>query len=81
MKYLILDVDTGIDDALAIAMACGKEDTEIIGITTAFGNTCLDYVTRNTLDVLCELGHGDTAVYHGRVEVQGRDSYGVSPKR
>ena len=78
MKYLILDVDTGIDDALAIAMACGKEDTEIIGITTAFGNTCLDYATRNTLDVLCELGHGDTAVYSGASSPWGSDDWPVS---
>lgn len=35
---MILDVDTGIDDALAIAYAIGKEEVDLIGITTVFGN-------------------------------------------
>lgn len=78
MKYLILDVDTGIDDALAIAMACGKEDTEIIGITTAFGNTYLDYATRNTMDVLYQLGHDCTDVYPGAKCPWGSDDWPVS---
>lgn len=33
---MILDVDTGIDDALAIAYAIGKEEIDLIGITTVF---------------------------------------------
>ena len=78
MKKLILDVDTGIDDALAIAMVCGKDDTQLIGVTTAFGNTYLDYATRNTLDVLNELGNTETGVYSGAACPWGADDWPVS---
>ena len=35
---LILDVDTGIDDALAIAYALGSPELELIGVTCTYGN-------------------------------------------
>lgn len=38
---LILDLDTGIDDALAIAYAAGQTEAELIGITTSFGNVII----------------------------------------
>lgn len=38
-KKLILDLDTGIDDALAIAYALGSADEiDLIGITATYGN-------------------------------------------
>ncbi len=55
MKYL-LDVDTGIDDSLAIAHALGRVKDDLIGITTTFGNTTLRQATKNTLDLLYLLG-------------------------
>lgn len=37
-KKLILDLDTGIDDALAIAYALGSADEiDLIGITATYG--------------------------------------------
>ena len=33
MKKLILDLDTGVDDALAISYALGSPEVELIGIT------------------------------------------------
>ena len=55
MKPVILDVDTGIDDALAIAYALNSPELEVIGITTCFGNGPIDFTTRNTLLILEQL--------------------------
>ncbi|WP_035351077.1 nucleoside hydrolase [Fictibacillus gelatini] len=51
-KKIILDVDTGIDDALAILYAVKSKEIQIEGITTVFGNVSADQATRNTLQVL-----------------------------
>ncbi|WP_018131327.1 nucleoside hydrolase [Effusibacillus pohliae] len=52
MKYVILDVDTGIDDALAIAYAVQSPELRLLGITTCYGNVSVEEATRNTLQVL-----------------------------
>ncbi|UOQ94673.1 nucleoside hydrolase [Halobacillus shinanisalinarum] len=52
MEHVILDVDTGIDDALAIAYAVHSPELNILGITTSFGNVSEKEATRNTLQVL-----------------------------
>jgi purine nucleosidase len=64
MKKVILDVDTGIDDALAIAYALNSPELEIIGLTTCFGNAPIENTTRNTLVVLDQLGK-TVPVYSG----------------
>lgn len=64
MKKLILDIDTGIDDALAIAYAVKSDAFEVLGFTTTFGNVTLDVATRNTKIVLDYL-QTEAAVYSG----------------
>lgn len=64
MKPVILDVDTGIDDALAIAYAVNSPEIELIGLTTCFGNGLIENTTRNTLVVLEQLGKS-VPVYRG----------------
>ena len=49
---VILDVDTGIDDAAAIIMACYQKMLDIKLITCCFGNTSQSHVVKNTLTVL-----------------------------
>ena len=49
---VLLDVDTGIDDAMAIMFAVAHPDIEVIGITCVAGNTSLENVVANTLRVL-----------------------------
>jgi inosine-uridine nucleoside N-ribohydrolase len=63
-RPLIMDVDTGIDDALAILYALGSPVFDLIGITTCFGNGSLEVVTRNTLTVL-EWVDAPVPVYRG----------------
>lgn len=61
---LIIDVDTGIDDAIALALAVGRQ-ANILGVTTVAGNVPIDVATRNTLDVLAYLGRSDVPVHRG----------------
>lgn len=51
-KQVILDVDTGIDDAVAICMATYSDKLNIKLITTICGNLNVGAVTKNTLDLL-----------------------------
>lgn len=55
-EKIILDVDTGIDDALGIMLAVKSGRFEILGITTVNGNVSLAKATDNTLKVLEFLG-------------------------
>jgi inosine-uridine nucleoside N-ribohydrolase len=64
---IVLDVDTGIDDALAILYALRSERLEVLGITTGFGNVDRDTVTRNTL-VVTEWAGAAIPVYPGATE-------------
>ena len=51
-KKLILDVDTGIDDAHAIMLALSNPTVDVVAITCANGNVKVDDVAANTLRVL-----------------------------
>ena len=66
---IILDVDTGSDDAIAIIMAVLHPDLDVLGITTVCGNKLLPNTTENTLRVidLLEVGH-QIPVYMGCAE-------------
>jgi purine nucleosidase len=65
-RKLILDLDTGIDDALAIAYALGSaEDIDLIGITATYGNVAVPLAVRNALAVLHVFGRDDVPVYPG----------------
>ncbi|MCM3473456.1 nucleoside hydrolase [Brevibacillus borstelensis] len=55
-EKVILDVDTGIDDALGIMLAIKSKRFDILGITTVNGNVSLAKATENTLKVLEFLG-------------------------
>ena len=60
-----LDVDTGVDDALAILLTVRHPALDVRGITTVVGNVDLEQVTRNTLQVLEVAGAPDVPVISG----------------
>jgi inosine-uridine nucleoside N-ribohydrolase len=64
-RKLILDVDTGTDDAVAIMLAALRLDLELIACTTVNGNCALEHTTDNTLRTLDHIGRGDIPVYAG----------------
>ena len=51
-RDIFLDVDTGVDDALALLLAARSPDLQIKGITCVSGNVPVDLVVRNTLDIM-----------------------------
>lgn len=65
MKKLILDLDTGIDDTLAIAYAIGSPEVELIGVTGTYGNVTVEEGMSNSLAVLDLFGHPEIPVYPG----------------
>lgn len=59
---VILDVDPGYDDALALMLACGAPELEVRAVTTVAGNVSLEKTTRNALRVLSLIGRDDVPV-------------------
>lgn len=83
---MIIDVDTGVDDAVALAFAIAK-GANILGIATVAGNVPVDVATRNTLDVLAHLDRAHVPVhrgasrplattYHDAIDVHGGNGLG-----
>ena len=62
---LILDVDTGIDDALALLYACASPEAELVAVTCVAGNVEARQVAANTLAVLELAGRTDVPVHLG----------------
>ena len=63
---LILDVDTGIDDSLALLYAAASPDAEIVAATCVSGNVDARQVATNTQRVLELAGRRDVEVALGR---------------
>ncbi|MFT4182531.1 MAG: nucleoside hydrolase [Rhizobium sp.] len=64
-RRIILDVDTGVDDAMAILYALNRPGLTLEACTTVYGNTELENATRNTLQILELGGRGDIPVAAG----------------
>jgi purine nucleosidase len=62
---LIMDVDTGVDDALALLYAAASPEVDLVAVTCVAGNVPLEMVTRNTLTVLEAAGRQDVEVAAG----------------
>lgn len=64
-RKLILDVDTGTDDAVAIMLAALHPALDLVGVTTVNGNVVVEHCTDNSLRVLDFINRGDIPVYEG----------------
>lgn len=62
---VILDVDTGVDDACALLLAGLHPDLDLRAVTCVGGNAGVDEVVTNTLKVLDVAGRGDVRVARG----------------
>ncbi|MCK9547354.1 MAG: nucleoside hydrolase [Sphaerochaeta sp.] len=81
MQRIILDVDTGLDDAVALFLAAGLEEIKIEAVIATAGNVGLDKTLENTLNIMETTGL-DCPVYAGsaaplvRVPVEAGDFHG-----
>jgi len=82
-----LDIDPGIDDALAVALALHSPEIRLELVTTVAGNGPLEITTRNALRVLHHLGADSMPVvagaakplrkpFHGATGYHGPDALG-----
>jgi len=75
-QKLILDVDTGTDDAVALMLAALHPDLELIGATTVNGNVPVDYCTENSLRVFDHIGV-PVPVFEGVTRPIERDDFPI----
>lgn len=66
-RKVIIDTDTGADDASALILAAKSENIEILGVTVLEGNVDLEQSTKNALAAL-EIAGCDAPVYKGSSE-------------
>ena len=65
-QKIIMDVDTGSDDAIALVMAMLDEHLDCLGITAVNGNVEVKLTTDNSLRVVeCCDKQGEVKVYKG----------------
>ncbi|RLQ80624.1 uridine-preferring nucleoside hydrolase UriH [Salinibacterium amurskyense] len=64
-EKIILDCDPGHDDAIAILLAHGSPNIELLGVTTVVGNQTIEKVTRNALAVARVIGMTDVPFARG----------------
>ena len=74
VKKLLLDCDPGLDDALALALAHGDPDLELVAVTTVGGNVALENTTRNALELREYLGFTGIPVAAGAAEPLVREA-------
>lgn len=72
-KKVIIDCDPGIDDALALMLACVSKELDILGITIVSGNINGKQCAENALQVLDLMGRLDIPVYLGKTQPLKRD--------
>jgi len=65
VTQIILDCDPGHDDAIALMLALGSPEIELLGVTTVAGNQTVQKTTANAIRVLDHLGREDISVAAG----------------
>mgnify|MGYP003708200961 CR=1 FL=1 len=64
-RKILLDMDPGIDDTLAILLALRSPELHILGLTAVAGNAPLEMTARNALRILEAAGALDIPVAAG----------------
>jgi inosine-uridine nucleoside N-ribohydrolase len=55
-RPVLVDTDTGVDDAIAVVLALLEPRLDVVALTTVFGNVEVEKTTANTLKILEILG-------------------------
>jgi len=67
-RSILIDCDPGLDDALALLLAHGDPNLNLVGVTTVGGNVGLETTTRNALQLREYLGFDKVPVAAGAAE-------------
>lgn len=73
VQKILYDCDPGHDDAVALMLAAGSPELELLGVTIVAGNQTLDNTGRNACHVLQWLGREEIPVYTGCERPMVRD--------
>jgi len=81
MKKVIFDCDNtmglhgkDVDDGLALLYLLGRNDIELIGVTTTFGNSTIEDVHSNTVKMFQELNINHIPLHKGAESIHNRQS-------
>ena len=77
MTRIVLDVDTGIDDTLAICYLLGSDGADLLGVIGTYGNVLARTAVRNSRDVLRLFGREDIPVLLGCEQPSWADLFEV----
>ena len=64
-RRVVLDCDSGTDDAVAIVLAALHPGLDLLGVTSVWGNVAVEHTTDNALRVLDLVGRPDVPVLKG----------------
>lgn len=65
-RRVILDCDTGTDDAIAIMLAATRSELDLMAVTAVWGNHAVEHTADNSRRTLDLIGRADIPVYAGR---------------
>jgi purine nucleosidase len=65
MRKVVVDTDTGVDDALALMVLAAEPDVDLLAAISVFGNCTTDRAAENARYVLDTCGRADVPVYRG----------------
>ncbi|MDQ0206832.1 nucleoside hydrolase [Alkalicoccobacillus murimartini] len=74
-RKVLLDVDTGVDDALGIILAIHSKELDVVAITTVNGNVSLETATLNTCKIVEMTGASSIPIIPGANQPLERSSY------
>ena len=66
VRRVILDCDTGTDDAIAIMLAAARPELDLVAVTAVWGNHAVEHTADNSRRTLDLIGRADIPVYAGR---------------
>jgi inosine-uridine nucleoside N-ribohydrolase len=64
-RAIIVDTDPGIDDTLALFLACASPELDIRAVTAVAGNVGINRTTRNAAALMALAGKADEPVHRG----------------
>ena len=75
MVKIVMDMDVGVDDGMAIAYAAASRDIQLLGIVGTYGNIDAQASARNARKLLDLCGAGEVPVYQGLSNARAKEAY------